>query len=758
MANVWKIGSRWSEQGSWESRIISVFRRSGVVFLGQETERFKNEVKKGDYFAIADGYTIPAVARAVSDPIPLNELIDKRIIRVRADEPFDLNEDYSGCYGVKVKIVDLPVSSVSSPLYYEKRGTFFLANSISKKVIQLFNDGLETKFDIQARTYRIKSTRNQNDGKDSIIDDHTIYNIPVYQREYSWKREQVSRFITDIMRGFWGAEEVKEIRREPIFIGTMQLSYKKFISQNENEQDVIDGQQRLSTILCLLQYLKFQYNDSLSKKGVHTTWLETRVNNGKEDAYLNEVLHSTSLEEVRELDDFELNRYAKNLIYIQETISELSTDENDNEIALFKEHVDDFIEYILNDIYFVVVETVAGLSKTIQIFNTINTAGLDLNGNDLFKVRLYEYLHDIKNLGEETFNEIGDIYKNVKDRNAEWRKTHNFDVVSIGRIRSAYKYYLISKYKLPTSLYTKATDTFFDELFDVLLNVQGHPEMKNLRGLELSLDDLRKIVNAVCFWNTSEFRNEEDFINYTLIERSRYSRYTNVAYQILIANEGKLPDELLNEVYNVMYLLSRMFFCYSIRYAKAVNEVHSFMHTIYRLCYNYVENKTKIEKEIINKIRAFNNKDFRKNCIGRSIADNRTWKDLICVLDAFLYEKEAGTPLDRLQNYFDGGYDIEHIHANANEEEATDIPYELQNGIGNLMVLEEDINRSIGCLPFNEKKNRSDGGKCYQNSIYAVVKNIMKEDCWTLDKVKERLEKETNRISNYLFVESFRHD
>lgn len=76
----------------------------------------------------------------------------------------------------------------------------------------------------------------------------------------------------------------------------------------------------------------------------------------------------------------------------------MTTDNEGNQLAEFSENIDSFVEYILNDILFVVIETVAGLSKTIQIFNTINTAGLDLNGDDLFKVRLYEYLHDIKTL------------------------------------------------------------------------------------------------------------------------------------------------------------------------------------------------------------------------------------------------------------------------------------------------------------------------------------------------------------------------
>ena len=65
----------------------------------------------------------------------------------------------------------------------------------------------------------------------------------------------MSRFVGDIFKGFWGSNDEKAIVLEPMFIGTMQLSYKKRISENDFEQDVIDGQQRLSTILCILLYM-----------------------------------------------------------------------------------------------------------------------------------------------------------------------------------------------------------------------------------------------------------------------------------------------------------------------------------------------------------------------------------------------------------------------------------------------------------------------------------------------------------------------
>ena len=532
----------------------------------------------------------------------------------------------------------------------------------------------------------------------------------------------------------------------------MQLSYKKYINEKEYEQDVIDGQQRLSTILCILKYLQLRYPNVEEIKEINLDWLETRVNNGKEDIYLSQMLSLNSLEKIEEIEESPLNMYLKNIQIIREVFEEQTTDDEGNELQLFNNHINDFIEYILNSIYFVVVETLAGLSKTIQIFNTINTAGLDLNGNDLFKVRLYEYLHDLKNHGEEAFNEIGDIYKEVKDINSEWRKNHDWDVVTIGEIRSIYKYYLISKYKLNSALYSMSTDTFYDELFDTLLNVQIHKDMTGAKNnnIVLSLEDLRRIINVARLWNSSDFRNADEYISYTLIGRSRYSRYANIAYLILLSNEDLQDEnERLSQVYECLGKLSKLFFCYSVRYAKAISEIHSFMHNVYRTVINYKESREKLLSDIQEKVNE--NKDGFSKCLGQPIAHNRIWKNIICILSDYFDELNDGTPLDVLQKLYSSDFDIEHIHANANEDEGNDINEELQNSIGNLMLLEYDINRSIGRLPFNEKKERSDGGICYKDSNYATVKRIRNYSSWGLPEVEQRINKEIERISDFLF-------
>ena len=754
MANVWKIGSRWSEDGSWNSRIISIFRRSEAVFLGGYfATKFRDNVERGDYFAIADGRYIQAVARAVSYPMALNEMINRKIIKVRKGEFFDITEDFSGCYGVKVKIVDLPIEKY---IYYGKRGSFFKASSISKEVVDLYEEHLSHQFDIQSHTYRIKATRTQNDGKSDIIDNHTIYNIPIYQREYSWGNEQISRFVGDIFKGFWGSEDDKAICLEPMFIGTMQLSYKKYIEKNEYQQDVIDGQQRLSTILCILKYLKLKYPHVNGLEDVRLDWLETQVNNGTEDLYLSQMLSLPSLVHLQDNVDFQLNGYLKSIMIIQESFEELTKDDDGEVLAIFGENISLFVDYILNDIYFVVVETLAGLSKTIQIFNTINNAGLDLNGNDLFKVRLYEYLHDEKGFGEDAFNEIGDIYKNVKEINSSWRKNHDYDVITIDTIRSIYKNYLISKYCLNGVLYNKSTDTFFEELFDTLLHVQSHKDMSGLKNknVELSLEDIKRIVEVAFLWNSSEFRNTDELISYTLIEYSRYSRYTNVAYQILLSNGSPncSDEERISQVYDCLSLLSKLFFCYSLMYSKSINEIHSFMHIVYRYTINYNQDRLELFSKIKEKIEKQNNAWFRENCIGQSIAYNRVWKNLVCILSDYLEEKKCSVPVEKMNELYSGGFDVEHIHATANEIEGTDISDDLQNSIGNLMLLEYDINRSIGSLPFNEKKERKNGGLCYSDSCYATVKRIRELRKWGKQEIIDRRKEEIDKIANFLFI------
>ena len=72
------------------------------------------------------------------------------------------------------------------------------------------------------------------------------YVIPVYQRNYAWEEEEITALIKDVYDSYKNAKET-------YYIGTL-VTYKR----GDNIYEVIDGQQRLTTIYIILKVLGFK--------------------------------------------------------------------------------------------------------------------------------------------------------------------------------------------------------------------------------------------------------------------------------------------------------------------------------------------------------------------------------------------------------------------------------------------------------------------------------------------------------------------
>jgi len=145
MANVWKVASRWGDDGNIENSILSVFRRNNVIFIGKDkaTERFYRDVKQGDYFAITDGITVVAVAKALDDAKKITEIK----IAEKDKERFAY-EDW--VVGVKVRIIDL----LEKDRFKYCRGTFHEMNMYRDKIINYY-ENQDENFNIQSYTYTL---------------------------------------------------------------------------------------------------------------------------------------------------------------------------------------------------------------------------------------------------------------------------------------------------------------------------------------------------------------------------------------------------------------------------------------------------------------------------------------------------------------------------------------------------------------------------------------------------------------------------
>jgi len=733
MANIWKVGSRWNENGAKEFSIISVFRRNNVVFVGNSD--YILSVKAGDYLAIADGYKVVSIAKAIKDAEKIKNMTIKWSIKDEEWEMLDGFEEYA--MGVKVKIVDL---KFNDQFDYQLRSSFcqIQQEEVKEKIVKKY-ENQSKQFSIQSYTCTLLSEQKDENVK-AIFDSRTRYIIPVYQRPYSWSEKELEPFINDIFKSFWGVEKNTK-NQEPMFIGTMQLSEKKFIDKGESEQFIIDGQQRLSTIIVLMKILLLQFPKNKRIKDIlDEIEFETQVGN-EQQRYLTELLNLTEFDN----NAYNLNPYLRNALFIKNLFSQNVYGEVDEKNVDFPINI--FLDYLTTQIYFVIIETYAGLTKTLQIFNAINTTGLDLNGGDIFKIKMYEYLTSEKHEDStEVFKEIEKLYNLIDEKNKDEGAN-----ITIREILEIYQDYLIAKYDLPVVLFDYGVDTFFDRLFDSLLGINQWENFKNLK-VELLLDELTDFINVRYEWENEWKKDElsENILTSYFIWESRYGKHWKIVYTLLYLQRNLPYSERYRNCQNFLTTLNKLFFIYSIKFDKAVNLVHTFMNNLKKqIVFDPLENLiTRIEE----KISSDNNENETNDKLNNDIVYNARKKGLVCKLSAYLNERDKNISVkDMVEKLFESRIDIEHIQSylDNNGEKREEILNEWGddiNSIGNLMVLEENINRSIGNAPYKQKLPR------YKESKYEIVQlQANKYQFWDLDKCRERKQNEIDKILNYLF-------
>ena len=190
-----------------------------------------------------------------------------------------------------------------------------------------------------------------------------IFKIPRYQRTYTWKEDNLKNFLEDL---------VNQRGNKPYFLGTF-LFHKQKNREGEYELlDVVDGQQRLTTVIIffkvLIEKLKELKSTSVTDKsyrryikdadGVYKLELENEDNSFLSN-YIFENNNSKSFETPSQKDLF----FAKT--YLRENIDNLSKDKLENIYKILKSAT--IINYIVNN-----------LSDATQIFELLNDRGRKL--------------------------------------------------------------------------------------------------------------------------------------------------------------------------------------------------------------------------------------------------------------------------------------------------------------------------------------------------------------------------------------------
>ena len=222
----------------------------------------------------------------------------------------------------------------------------------------------------------------------SVFSNNYFFEIPMYQRPYSWEEEQVSALLDDLLK----AKERDD--KSPYFLGSIVLVK----NEGNPQSDVIDGQQRLTTIamlFCVLRELaEGNIKNSLDSRVRETgdilegTKDRFRVNLRERDRkfFQEKVQESGALAQFLEMDKANFSdsqeRIYENAKHLYREMSELDEKERT-----------DFAIYVGQQCYLVVVAT-SDVSSAYRIFSVMNDRGLDLSPTDILKADLIGKIAD----------------------------------------------------------------------------------------------------------------------------------------------------------------------------------------------------------------------------------------------------------------------------------------------------------------------------------------------------------------------------
>jgi hypothetical protein len=81
-----------------------------------------------------------------------------------------------------------------------------------------------------------------------LFESEAVYTVPVYQRQYAWRAEQIEQLISDI-------HDSSKEDGQGYFLGNLVVT-QRATQISANDFEVVDGQQRLTTIYLLLTFLE----------------------------------------------------------------------------------------------------------------------------------------------------------------------------------------------------------------------------------------------------------------------------------------------------------------------------------------------------------------------------------------------------------------------------------------------------------------------------------------------------------------------
>ncbi|KRN97975.1 DUF262 domain-containing protein [Companilactobacillus kimchiensis] len=237
--------------------------------------------------------------------------------------------------------------------------------------------------------------------------------IPEYQRPYAWTDEQIQTLFDDLV------EYTENNNESTYFLGTI-VSYEN----DDNQQEIIDGQQRITSLFLLLRalYSKLESMVETPESKNFKSQIESAL--WEQDELTAAVDFSKTLIVSKVMGDEGNEAFTK--ILVTGKTDQNAKDNYSSNYNLFTKLIEKyatsqpelfywFIRNVLNKAILLPI-TADSQDTALTIFSTLNDRGLALSDADIFKAKIYNHLNESdKNDFIELWQQLNDEASNANE-------------------------------------------------------------------------------------------------------------------------------------------------------------------------------------------------------------------------------------------------------------------------------------------------------------------------------------------------------
>lgn len=557
-----------------------------------------------------------------------------------------------------------------------------------------------------------------------LFNREVLYNIPSYQRPYQWTKEQVVQLWEDLFEAY-------ENDNENYFLGS--IITMKSSEYSSNCRDVVDGQQRLITLIILFAVIRDNFsldeeNSPLDTNSINSLILmssqisKLSIHRNHSSDFFRTIIENGATININKPSNYELKNEQAPLYKFRNTAIIFKN----CLLGLQDDRLEGFMDYILNKVLIITIDC---LNKdfAVKLFQVLNDRGLALAHSDLIKSYLIDRLHSL--------NANNQVVLKVEEEClvSDWEKIESIigEVdINLNELFTIYLYY-------SSGVYPKKS--LLDEIQDLFKD----------KDPRIVVSDLYEFAN--------EYKQKIFYSNSKVIYSFRYSRWSIYWKAIAMTALVKQVD-----YYEDLLIELRRFYYLSWLAGKTVTQVKyvffSVIKAIKSKSINYI-------KAIFrNNIAEYNLVALTKENLKTNVVDKKSWiKPLLLMLE---YESTDNS----VTNFIPLAKELhlEHIlpkkyYQYKNWGHITDdINKKWIGSVANLTLLDGIKNSDASNLPFSEKMGVYLGrnSKNTNTTSFRISQHILDDfnnnkfnNQWNEKALKDRWQWFFTRVENLLNID-----